>query len=95
MTSIEASGSPQPTHSVSPHPTHSIPHRLRHRVGRASMYEPEGYGIYLQIVHLSRYEVIILEHHLVTRSESRRLDATDLLPCEVVSLVIGIGQATG
>ena len=69
--SFEASGSPQTTHSVSPHLTHSTPHRLRHRVGRASMYESEhsGCGIYLCFVHLSRYEVIILERHLVTRSE--------------------------
>ena len=59
-------------HSVSPHLTYSTPHRLCHRPGRASMYESKGYcgcGIYLCLVHLSKYEVIILERHLVTRSE--------------------------
>lgn len=34
-----------------------------------SLKKPSGYDIYLCFVYLSRYEVIILKHHLVTKSE--------------------------
>ena len=46
-----------------------------------------------EIVHLSRYAVVILDRHSSDEELSCRLDATDLLPCVVVSLVISIGRS--
>lgn len=58
-------------HLVLPQFTHSTTYRLWHKVDRASMYKLEhfGYCIYLYFVHLLKYEVIILERHLMRRSE--------------------------
>ena len=53
-------------------PSHSTPHRLRHRIDRASMYEPEEYSALVFICRSSTCQgmrFIILERHLVTRSE--------------------------
>ena len=59
-----------------------------------SIYIPAGrtyrLGIY---VYLSRYAVVILDCHSSDEELSCRLDATDLLPCVVVSLVISIGRS--
>ena len=46
-----------------------------------------------EIVHLSRYAVVICDRHSSDKELSCRLDATDLLPWVVVSLVISIGRS--
>ena len=49
-----------------------IPHRLYHKVGRVFIYELEEHfdcGIYLCFIYLSRYEIIILEYHLLIRNK--------------------------
>ena len=44
-----------------------------------------------KIVYLSRYAVVIFDRHSSDEELSCWLDAIDLLPCVVVSLVISIG----
>ena len=44
------------------------------------------------IIHLLRHAVVILDRHISDEELSCRLDATDLLSCVIVSLVISIGQ---
>lgn len=61
-----------PTHLVFSHFTHSTLYRLQYRVDKAFKYKWErysNYGIYLCFVHLSRYKVIILKCHLITKNE--------------------------
>ena len=45
-----------------------IPHRLRHKVGKASIYKLEGYStiISIYIVYLLRYKVIIFPYKIVS-----------------------------
>ena len=45
-----------------------------------------------EIVHLSRHVVVIRDRHSSDEELSCWLDATDLLPCVVVSLVISISR---
>ena len=57
------------------------------------MYELEGYsdrGIYLCFVYLLRYKVIILKHHLVTKSELlvRRNQTSSSVKLSVLSSVL-------
>ena len=51
---------------------HLTPHYLYRKVSRSFIYKLEGHfgcDIYLCFVYLSRYKIIILEGHLVIKSE--------------------------
>ena len=88
-------GAAVPSHPTNLTPMYSTSYYLYHRAGRASIYKSEGipgYGIYLCFVHLSRNEAYHPQASLDDKKWVVNWMQPDLLFCEDVNLVIGIGQ---
>lgn len=82
-----------PMQLVFPYFIYLTPHRLCHRIDKALIYKSEGhfdYGIYLYLIYLSKYKIIVFEHHLLSSNELsiERNQIFSLINLSVLSLVL-------